>query len=751
MAQLKKAKDSIPEALEAGIKGLHRAIKKSVLYPPGHPFRVKAAGEIHKSLQRILSEQENHSLTAIENKLYIDQYKTADDERYYVGSERIYADLARRFRQRGIRSVTFLRGIELWEMGKFLDITTMRARETVALGGAGELLRSDGDVSHIEIVDIEYESIEFEEDGEESSMSAEEILLLYLRGGCEHLEDSGYAYLLSLLEESDQMARLIEDCIDYDGVSEPKLADLIRCMENLTDLGDQFTEQEKRAFMRKILEAILEMESPVKNSLFSSPDDDGLLNRLLSSLSIDEIVQSVLQESKTDEPAIPLRRIFDELLTPDQSQKSGTPEAWLAELESSIQAESKKSGQEDIFKNTIAPLLEEAFVELEINRLEDQQLELERLLDESHYPKSEQTPQDELDLFADVGEVISSASVLLEMLKAETDPKDYSIITGQLEKSARTLIEESHETTETQDQYFSMVFEIIDALSSHADGKSGKFPVLQERAKQAITNICTDKNTDLLLSALLKSEDLEHRTLERFVQQVGDKSITPLVKNLLDTESWYVRDMLTDMLVSMGSAVVPELYQWMRQTQWGAEIRVLIPVLNEIGGTDDPDSLSDKLNHPNPQVRRAAIVDLAISKSPRATEMIWEKINDRKEEEFIRAFAISILGEIGDEQTIEELVKTIKGKNASLRREAIYALGNIGGEKPISILSKLIKQRRPIRNKRTEELQLYAIETLGRMGTRQTVEILLKISERKKGHLKIASDKALRSRYQELR
>ncbi len=748
MDQLKQADDNIPKILETGIRGLHLAIKKSVLYPPGHPFRVKAAGEIHKSLQRILSEQENHSLTAIENKLYIDQYKTEDDEHYYVGAEGIYADLARRFRRRGIRSVTFLRGIELWEMGTFLDIATMRTQETIALGGAGKLLRSDGDISHIEIVDIEYESVEFEEeDGEESSMSAEEILLLYLRGGCEHLEDSGYAYLLSLLEESDQMARLIEDCIDYDGVDEPKLADLLRCMENLTDLGDQFTEQEKRTFMRKVLEAILEMESPVKNSLFSSPDDDGLLNRLLSSLSIDEIVQSVLQESKTDEPAIPLRRIFDELLTPDQSQKSGTPEAWLAELESSIQAESKKSGQEDIFKNTVAPLLEEAFVELEINRLKDQQLELERILDKSYSPEPEQTPQDELDLFADTGEIISSASVLLEMLESETNPEDYSNIAGQLEKSARTLITESHETTETRDQCFSMVFETIDALSSHAGGKSGKFPMSQERAKQAITNICTDKNTDLLLSALLKSEDLEQRTLERFVQQVGDKSITPLVKNLLDTESWYVREILKDMLVSMGSAVVPELYQWMRQTQWGAEIKVLIPVLNEIGGTDDPDSLSDKLNHPNPQIRRAAIVDLAICKNPRAAEMIWEKINDRKEEEFIRTFAISILGEIGDEQTIEELVKTIKGKNASLRREAIYALGNIGGEKPISILSKLLKKRRPIRNKRTEELQIYTIEALGRMGTRQAVEILLETSERKKGHLKIASDKALRTRY----
>jgi len=613
-------------------------------------------------------------------------------------------------------------------------------------------LNTDDDVSHIEIVDIEYEDLEFTtDDDEQSSMTAEEILVLYLRGGSEDLEHSAYMYLLSLLDDPGQMAHLLEDCIDYDGVGEPDIADLLRCMDNLIDLGGQYTETEKRAFQKKILEAILKMEGSVKNALFSAPDDKNMLESLINSLSIDEMAQSIMEESTTDDPAIPLRRMFDELLASGESPRPKPPEERLAELEAAIQAESIERGQEEVFSNTIAPLLEEAFVEFEVSTLAGEQSELERLLDEltlSQQQMLESEVFQGIGLFAAEGEILSSASVLLEMLESETDSDGYSEISTQLEGTVNSLITGSRDMTDMRSQYFAMVFQIVNTLSMHTNTGDSKPPELRERAGKAIAVICTEDATDQILTALLETKDPEQEMLERFVQHMGEKAATPLIRNLLETASQHRRQMLRSILVSMGASVASELHQWMRKDQWGESIKEIIPILMEIGGSKDPDSLSDRLNHPNPNVRRSAIVDLAVSESSRAAEMIWEKIGDKSEEGFIREFAVSILGEVGNEETAEDVVKLTKGKNPGLRREAIYALGNIGGEKSVSLLSDILRQRRAILGKRLEELQLYAIETLGRMATRPAFEVLQEMSEKKKGSIKLACEKALHSRYQ---
>ena len=62
--------DGIPEASERVIRELHLAIRQATLYPPGHPVRVKAGGEIYESLQKVLSSQERHSLAVIGDRLY---------------------------------------------------------------------------------------------------------------------------------------------------------------------------------------------------------------------------------------------------------------------------------------------------------------------------------------------------------------------------------------------------------------------------------------------------------------------------------------------------------------------------------------------------------------------------------------------------------------------------------------------------------------------------------------------------------
>jgi HEAT repeat protein len=756
--------DDIPEASKRVIRELHLAIRQASLYPPGHPVRVKAGGEVYESLQEVLSSQESHSLTAIGDRLYVDQHKTSVDEQRHTALDEVSADFARKLRRRGIRSVVFSRGIELPELERFLDIMTMEAREVMAQGGAGNVLRLVSDVPHVEIVDIEYESTQFvTDDGKEDLMDLEEMLVSFLEGTSKDLPDEAYTYLLSLLERPDLMARLIENCTYDDDTHEPDSSMVEQCMNNLISLGEQLTDEERKDFQRKILEATLQMETPVKNIVFSVSVDRGTVADLMDGLSVDEIARLVTEESATGEPTVALWGMFDGLLTSDQSHVPGSPEERLAKVEAAIQDELVEKGQEDVFANTIAPILEEVFVELQVGRLENEQLELEQLLDEARLPEQRQEMGDRADEMTDIlaaeDDVVNSAVILMEMLESETDSENYLDIAEQLEEVAKFLIMGSEDTMHVRDEYLMVAFRIMDVLSGQADVESGKSPELQERAREAISSIGTEEIIDRVIWSSLRAigamdaSPIQWDMLERFVRQVGERTAIPaLVKNLLDAENPPERHKLGEILTSIGPTVVPQLRKRLPQVQWDALIKDIMPILSKIGGAEVLDYFADAVNHPNPQVRRSAITGLAKDGSPGVMKLILDKVWDEKEEESIRQLAISVLGEMrfaadaknNDEQVVEEMERVIKGKDAAVKREAIYALGNIGGERSILILSDLLKQKRLILGRRRlEGLQLYAVEALRQIGTQSAIEVLKEMSQKKKGNVKSACDEAL--------
>lgn len=138
--------ESIPAALEIETKELHLAIKHSSFYPEEHPVRVKAANQLCKLLQDILSNQESHSISAIEDELYIDEHLKSADDHHQSASDEFSMDLARKLRQHGIRSVVFYRGIELWELERFLRIMTMKSNGNIVQSDASMALGPSKDV-----------------------------------------------------------------------------------------------------------------------------------------------------------------------------------------------------------------------------------------------------------------------------------------------------------------------------------------------------------------------------------------------------------------------------------------------------------------------------------------------------------------------------------------------------------------------------------------------------------------------------
>ena len=206
------------------------------------------------------------------------------------------------------------------------------------------------------------------------------------------------------------------------------------------------------------------------------------------------------------------------------------------------------------------------------------------------------------------------------------------------------------------------------------------------------------------------------------------------------TERWKMIKILS----SLGPPVIREIHKHLSKCQWNVISRDIIPLLSQIGGAEALDCLSDAIDHPHPQVRKASILALMAIGSTPAARLILKKFRNDEEDKFIRHIALSALVEIPSDQVVEEIGEILNGKSTDIKQEAIQALVTIGGEKSISILGDILNQKRLIIGKRRlRELQFHVVEALRQIGTPSAVEFLTEMSLRKRGNLKSALDKAL--------
>jgi len=684
--------DGLREVAEGTIRRLYSALRRFFLFPEGHPVRLRSITDLYLFLQGSLSKQGGYSLTSIEDRLYVSRCADVGEESY-IASDRMSRDIAHRFSQRGIRSVVFSQGLELGELEAFLNIMATKAILVMARNGAGEMLRSAGNVQHIDIVGAEHGDGETglaASDNGGSMAGVEEIIISYLRGEyyIGDLAEPEYSHLSSMLEKPDMLARLIEEAVGYDGIRAPDVARVNQCMSNLILLDNSGIGKDKKDFYRKILETGLRVEAPVKDVLFSLTSDDGALSRLVNSLSANDIAKILtarFPEHPDDGVSVPLRWILDGIVSPDRGPDT---EDRLTELQTAIESELTRKGQENVFGDRFAPAFEEAFVELMAGGLENDWIELEYTPDQLYPSEEEQeTALGKMTtMFIAEDNVIKSVMILMDVLESEAEPEVYSDAVEQLNDAVKALIMESYDTPYIQCRYLISALQILDHLSEQADPRKGKPPELRERVREIIASICTEEVIDHVLSRTLQGGYSDWGCVESFVQQMGEKAIVPLTVNLLDVRNPPERRRFGQILASMGSVVVPELRRRLFQGRRVETLRDIIEILSEIGDAEALGCLADALDHPNPQIRKLAVNSLATNASHEALELLLNKIRDEEEKESIRQLAISALGNIGNEQLAEEIEKVIHEKSVVLKHEEITAVGNIGGEKSISIL-----------------------------------------------------------------
>ncbi len=123
------------------LRGLSRARQSTALYGAEHPVAARTVGEVHATIDEILSDQPVLRLVIHEDTFYLGRTVLMEE------SLRL-SPLLNELRDREIGSVELQAGLEPWELGHLVEALSVRAEDVLRQGGVAAQLAQKG-VRHI--------------------------------------------------------------------------------------------------------------------------------------------------------------------------------------------------------------------------------------------------------------------------------------------------------------------------------------------------------------------------------------------------------------------------------------------------------------------------------------------------------------------------------------------------------------------------------------------------------------------------
>jgi HEAT repeat protein len=143
--------------------------------------------------------------------------------------------------------------------------------------------------------------------------------------------------------------------------------------------------------------------------------------------------------------------------------------------------------------------------------------------------------------------------------------------------------------------------------------------------------------------------------------------------------------------------------------------------LGQIGSLQAVEALISALKDKNSRVRGGAAVALGKIRSSEALEVLIKALHD--EEINVRWSAATALGKIGNLQAIEALIKALHEEDETfIKQGLISSLDEIANPTAAEALIKAL-------NDKASQVKTQAAQTLGKIGTLETLEKLIQLPE----------------------
>ncbi len=272
---------------------------------------------------------------------------------------------------------------------------------------------------------------------------------------------------------------------------------------------------------------------------------------------------------------------------------------------------------------------------------------------------------------------------------------------------------------------------LIEALRSDKQG------IVRQEAAVALGKIKGNKVINPLLTTLKKDKFEGARkqaaiALRELPAELADDGLVDVLKKGWGTfeEKQEVLSVQTEIITSLtklGKAATAESIinalkseedEW---TRW--KLTFALGRLEE-NDNSPVDAMSAQLEHPNPVIRKEAVLGLGLSKDRKSLEVLTKILEDKNEYKSIRASAATALGTLLDERAAASLLASLDDEHIEVRSQAATALGAIREARAVDKLIELFYA--PLEDK---TVKAACVTALGLIGGEKAEAVLLNILE----------------------
>ncbi len=194
-------------------------------------------------------------------------------------------------------------------------------------------------------------------------------------------------------------------------------------------------------------------------------------------------------------------------------------------------------------------------------------------------------------------------------------------------------------------------------------------------------------DSPLQLRKLLSRDDVDDRALTRLVERLGTRAVSPLVDALTESESRAIRRKVFDRLVALGPMVAEEAERLIADDRWFV-LRNGLALFQQLGSMPQGISADRYLAHPDPRVRREAL-PLALRESHLRGRALAAALSD-EDERLVRMALAEVREELPETLVPTLVSRVIESDRVpELKSTAVRALGNASSTLALDALVRL--------------------------------------------------------------
>jgi len=315
-----------------------------------------------------------------------------------------------------------------------------------------------------------------------------------------------------------------------------------------------------------------------------------------------------------------------------------------------------------------------------------------------------------------------SAQELFVMIEKEFDDTRYGQLVRLLECKGFSLIEGGD---------FDLLFPILlGLLNQNADATRSELQ--RDVSLRTFHALASGPMLEHLLDHLEDECFKQKEIVYLVLHHLGKETVESVIPRLIASDCQFARKALTTALLRLGSPAVPSLLTFLTNSNLQV-VRTAVAVLGEMQHRDAVNGLAMTAYHADTRIRMESIRSLAEIGGREATKVLLELFHDKNRA--IRRQVILWIGVTRNESALQPLLDLVMerdftGKNITLKKEALLAVGRIKDPRSLETLIRLVEKRRFLSPGRWEELKILALETIGRLESKDAQDFLRKTASR---------------------